>query len=68
MSEEKTTALQMRILKLEAEIDRLKKEIKALLVIQCPDGIFHRWDSEGMCKECGNYATDLIDAAMGKRE
>jgi len=48
---------QARAEKAEAERDRLR-------VVRCPDGKAHRWDGDGMCLECHNYATDLIDAAL----
>ena len=46
-----------RVTALEAENERLR-------VIRCPDGKMHRWDGDGQCKACANYATDLIDAAL----
>lgn len=46
------------------EVRALESEILRLRVIRCPDGTMHRWNGDGQCKECGNYATDLIDAAL----
>jgi len=48
----------------DAEIARLRAENERLRLIRCPDGAMHRWDYDGQCKECANYATDLIDRAL----
>lgn len=50
----------------EALRDRLA-EVERLSSVRCPDGHNHRWDSAGMCLECCNYATDLIDRALQEK-
>lgn len=54
---EQAGALRRELADVTAERDRLR-------VVRCPDGKTHRWDGDGQCKECRNYATDLIDAAL----
>jgi hypothetical protein len=54
---------QKRIDELEAKVERLRLSKRA---IRCPDsaGGKHRWDGDGQCLECCNYATDALDKAL----
>ena len=47
---------------------RLEAQNARLLAVRCPNTHMHRWDGDGMCKHCGNYATDLIDAALRAKQ
>ena len=42
----------------------LRAQVESLSVIRCPDGKMHQWDGDGQCRNCCNYATDLIDKAL----
>lgn len=56
----------------DGEIDALRDaaelqaEVERLEAIKCPDnaGGWHRWNGDGQCKDCCNYATDLIETAL----
>lgn len=47
----------------ESQLRALRED--GLGKVRCPDnaGGVHRWDGDGQCKDCCNYATDLIDRA-----
>lgn len=43
----------------------LRAQVAALeKAIHCPYGRPHQWDGDGQCKNCCDYATDLIDNAV----
>ena len=47
-------------------LEALPSRNEALGSVRCPDnaGGIHRWDGDGQCLDCCNYATDLIDKAL----
>ena len=55
--------------KLEDELwNYLKAEREHSRLVRCPDisGGLHRWNGDGQCLECCNYATDMLDSLLEK--
>lgn len=48
------------------EVKRLSAEVSKAKMLRCPDnpGGIHRWNGDGQCLECCNYATDLLEAFL----
>ena len=51
-------------------LDRIE-ELEALMgAIKCPDNVggHHRFDGDGQCKDCCNYATDMIETVNHNKQ